>query len=104
MRAILPLAAVCASLVVLPAPAAHAGVAGVVNCDTPVNYPNTSISSARNLSCRKAARDLRAYNGNIDRTFRTPGRFRCHQVSGVPEGGQWRCVKGSRAYRFEFAD
>ena len=76
----------------------------VVDCDLYAYYPNVLISSAREMTCRQARRDMRRYRGSISRTFRTPGGFRCRQVSGVPQGGQWRCVKGSRAYRFEFGD
>jgi hypothetical protein len=25
-------------------------------------------------------------------------------VSAIPEGGQWRCVRGTQAFRFEFRD
>jgi hypothetical protein len=76
----------------------------VVDCDVYAHYPNVLISSARNMTCRRAARDMRRYRGSIKRRFRTPGGFRCTQQSGVPEGGQWRCVKRRRAYRFEFGD
>ena len=69
-----------------------------------VHYPNTLISSARNMTCRAAARELRRYRGSIHRRFRTPGGFQCRRVSGGRLGGQWRCVKGTRAFRFEFGD
>ena len=81
-----------------------ARVAGVRDCHTWVSYPNLLISSARNMRCRVAARDLRRYDGPIRRRFKTPGGFHCRQVSGVPEGGQWRCVRDRKAYRFEFGD
>jgi hypothetical protein len=42
--------------------------------------------------------------GSIKRHFTTPGGFACSRVSGDRLGGQWRCVKGNRAYRFEFGD
>jgi hypothetical protein len=47
---------------------------------------------------------MRRYKGSISRRFTTPGGFRCRQQSGVPQGGQWRCVRRSKAYRFEFGD
>ncbi|MEA2442084.1 MAG: hypothetical protein QOH76_3508 [Thermoleophilaceae bacterium] len=65
---------------------------------------NVQVSSARNMTCKKARRDIRRYRGSIKRRFTTPGGFKCHRVSGNRLGGQWRCVKGSRAYRFEFGD
>jgi hypothetical protein len=79
-------------------------VARVVECHTFASYPNIQISSARNMSCRAARRELRRYKRPIDRRFRTPGGFSCRQVSGGALGGQWRCVRGSRAFRFEFGD
>lgn len=65
---------------------------------------NASVSSARNMTCKAARRDLRSYRGSIKKHFDTPGGFHCMRVSGGRLAGQWRCVKGSRAYRFEFAD
>ena len=65
---------------------------------------NAYVSSARNMTCRAARRDLRRYRGSIKRHFTTPGGFRCGRVSGDRLGGQWRCVKGAKAYRFEFGD
>jgi hypothetical protein len=65
---------------------------------------NLEIFSARNMSCRAAKRDLRRHKGSIGFRFRTPGGFRCTRVSGNALAGQWRCVKGRKAYRFEFSD
>ena len=76
----------------------------VVPCHVWAKYPNTLISSARNMTCKAAAREMRSYRGQISRTFGTPGRFRCSRVSGGTFGGQWRCVRGTRAFRFEFGD
>jgi hypothetical protein len=42
------------------------------------------------ISCRAAAQGLRSY--------------RCTRVSGGQFGGQWRCVRGAKAYRLEFGD
>jgi hypothetical protein len=76
----------------------------VRRCHVFVHYPNTLISSVRNMTCRAAARELRRYRGSIHRRFRTPGGFRCGRVSGGRLGGQWRCVRGAQAFRFEFGD
>jgi hypothetical protein len=96
-------AVVAVAAAVVPATAAQAR-AGVVDCHTWASYPNVLVSSARNMTCSAARKDMRRYRGSISRRFKTPGGFRCAQVSGVPEGGQWRCVKGTRAYRIEFGD
>jgi hypothetical protein len=78
--------------------------AAVVDCHVWAKYPNTMISSARNMTCRAAANDMRSYRGQIYRRFKTPAGFVCQRVSGGQFGGQWRCVRGNRAYRFEFGD
>ena len=80
------------------------GLAAVVDCDQYAYYPNVLISSARSMSCGAGARDMRRYKRPIYRTFTTPGGFRCTRVSGGAYGGQWRCVNGARAYRFDFGD
>ncbi|MDQ5807164.1 MAG: hypothetical protein M3320_00655 [Actinomycetota bacterium] len=96
-------AAVTAALA-LPAAVPTAAPAAVVDCNTWAFYPNLKISSARNMTCKAAKRDIRRHREGISRTFRTPGGFRCRRVSGTELGGQWRCVKGAKAYRFEFGD
>ena len=73
------------------------------SCDTRADF-NLHISSARNMFCRTARRDLRRHRGPIAFHFRTPGGFRCTRVSGNALAGQWRCVKRRKAYRFEFSD
>ena len=92
-------------IVVLLAAAAPSGAAPsrVRDCAAKVDF-NLEISSARNMSCRSAKRDLRRHKGSIGFRFRTPGGFRCTRVSGTALAGQWRCVKGHKAYRFEFSD
>jgi hypothetical protein len=77
--------------------------ARVVDCNSRADF-NLRIDSARNMSCRDAVRELRRHKRSISRTFTTPGGFRCYRVSGGRLGGEWRCVKGSRAFRFEFGD
>ena len=86
------------------ASAARAEASAVIRCHVWASYPNVLISSARNMSCATAARQMRRYRGSIARRFRTPGGFSCYRVSGVALGGQWRCVRGARAFRFEFGD
>jgi hypothetical protein len=98
------LAITTATIATLGAIAPAASPAGVRDCRTWVHYPNTQISSARAMSCGAAARELRRYRGSISRRFRTPGGFSCSRVSGMALGGQWRCVNGRRAFRFEFGD
>jgi hypothetical protein len=76
----------------------------VVDCNSWASYPNIKISSARNMACRAAVVEMRRYRGQIFRRFRTPGRFTCSRVSGGNFGGQWRCVRATQAFRFEFGD
>ena len=85
------------------AAAAPGASARVVSCHSRADF-NLLISSARNVSCRDAAREMRRYKGSISRSFRTPHHFRCTRVSGNRLGGQWRCVRRSKAFRFEFGD
>jgi hypothetical protein len=82
---------------------AESAPAKLRDCNTRADF-NLLISSARNMFCRTARRDLRRHRGPIAFRFSTPGDFRCMRVSGTALGGQWRCVKGRKAYRFEFAD
>jgi hypothetical protein len=98
------LAAVAVALLALPALAsADPSAARVRNCNAAVDF-NIHITSARNMTCRAAKREQRSYKGSIKRRFTTPGGFHCKRKSGTALGGQWRCVKGHRAYRFEFGD
>jgi hypothetical protein len=98
-------AALITSVVVLLGTAGPTGAAPtrVRDCSAKADF-NLLISSARNMRCRTAKRDLRRHKGSIGFTFRTPGGFRCTRVSGTAAAGQWRCVKGRKAYRFEFSD
>ena len=86
-------------LLLLPAEAP----AKLRSCHTRADF-NLLISSARNMRCKTARRDLRRHHGSISFRFRTPGGFRCQRVSGNALAGQWRCVKQRKAYRFEFSD
>jgi hypothetical protein len=103
MRRRLTLTVLLAALAV-PAGTASPAPAAVRDCHTFAYYPNVLISSARNMTCAAARRDLKRHRKGISRTFRTPGGFRCTRVSGGELGGQWRCAKGAKAYRFEFGD
>src|SRR4051812_43772010 len=91
-----------AAVVAVAAPTA--AQASVVNCNTYSDFPNTKISSARNMTCTAAVSVMKAYKGNIARTFAAPQGFRCTRVSGSQFAGQWRCTKGVKAFRFEFKD
>jgi hypothetical protein len=91
-------------LIALPVPVPPvATAAAVVDCHSYSDYPNTLISSARGLSCAAATKVMKSYKGDISKTFKVQA-FRCGQVSGSQYGGQWRCVNGAKAFRFEFKD
>jgi hypothetical protein len=93
------LAAAAVLLLIIPASAR----ASLHDCD--IQATNTAtISSARDMSCQRAAKEMRAYKGQISRRFTTPARFVCTRASGGPLAGQWRCVHKNKAFRFEFAD
>jgi hypothetical protein len=93
------LIAAAAALLTVPA-SAHASLH---ECD--VQATNTAtISSSRDMSCASAAKEMKRYRGNISTTFTTPGSYACRRVSGGQFGGQWRCVKDHKAFRFEFRD
>jgi hypothetical protein len=103
---VLPRAALIVVAVVLPfaaATRASGEATAVVRCHVHADF-NILISSARNMTCRSAGTEMRRYRGSISRRFTTPGRYRCYQVSGNRLAGQWRCVRGIRAFRFEFSD
>ncbi len=88
----------------LTAGGAQGAPAVVRDCHVYADFPNTLISSARNMTCKAAVTEMKRYQGQIFRQFRTPGRFLCTRVSGVPQGGQWRCVRGTQVFRFDFRD
>ena len=93
------LAAAAAFLLLIPASAR----ASLHDCN--IQATNTAtISSSRDMSCERAAKEMRDYKGNISRRFTTPAKFSCSRVSGGPLAGQWRCVHKNKAFRFEFAD
>lgn len=86
------------------AAATGAGASAVRDCHVYAYFPSVLISSARNMTCGQAKREMRRYKDRIFRTFTTPGGFYCHRVSGGTYGGQWRCKRGRQAFRFEFSD
>jgi hypothetical protein len=103
MRALLVVVTTLACLGATTANGAVHGRTGVVRCNVRADF-NIRISSARNMTCRSAAREMRRYRGSIGRRFSTPGGFLCGRVTGNRLAGQWRCVRGARAFRFEFSD
>ena len=94
-----------AAVVVLLGSAAPAGAAPAKlrSCHTRADF-NLLISSARNMFCSTARRDLRRHHGSTARRFTTPGGFTCMRVSGGERAVQWRYAKGRKAYRFKFAE
>jgi hypothetical protein len=103
LRLSLLLVSACALVAAGQAGEAKARYARVVLCHVRADF-NLLVTSARNMRCRTAARELRRHKGPIARRFRTPGGFACHRVSGSRLAGQWRCVRGVRAFRFDFSD
>ncbi len=95
---------VLAVLALAAGAAAGAGpaAAAVRECSAKVDF-NLKISSARNMTCTRARTVMRGYKGSIKRRFSTGG-FACARVRGTNLSGQWRCVRGRRAFRFEFSD
>jgi hypothetical protein len=98
MRSAGALAFAVATLVSAPA----TSQARVVDCGARIGE-TIVISSARNMTCRQAAGVMRRSRKPIARRFTTQG-FTCSRVSGGDLGGQWRCVSGARAFRFDFGD
>jgi hypothetical protein len=92
--------AIVAAVALVPGAVAQAKV---VDCSTYADHPNIKISSARGMTCAAAVKVMKSYRGNISPTIHAQG-FTCRQVSGSQFGGQWRCAKGARAFRFEFKD
>ena len=101
------LVALAAGLLAVPGGAGAtqtATASGVRDCNVWASYPNVKIDSARNMTCHAARRQMHRYRGSISRHFTTQGGFHCHRVSGNRIAGQWRCTKGRKAFRFDFAD
>lgn len=96
------LAAAVLAMTLAPA-GAGAAPSRVVDCHSRVDF-NVGISSARNMTCRNAVLEMKRYHSTIRYRFTTPHHFHCRRVSGTRLGGQWRCVRGAKAFRFEFGD
>ena len=94
---------VLTAVALLPLPSASAGSAVVRSCNHAVDF-NLKIISARNMRCRAARRVMRRHDGSIGVNFAAPNGFRCKLADGGPLGGIWRCTRGDKAFRFDFAD
>ena len=96
--------ATCAAAIAaaVAAPAAPAQADTVRDCRSP--YSTIYDMSVRNMSCAAARKAIR--RGTLTGTkqgLRTAG-FSCSVISGIPISGVIRCVRGSKAFRFTFAD
>ena len=74
----------------------------VADCPSTGAEPHISGLSVRNMTCAEAQSVIAAF-GVIDTTFSAAG-FTCSRISGAELGGTWRCVQGSKAFRFLFGD
>ena len=102
MRRLLTLIAI-AALTALALPATSAGSAIVRDCNHAVDF-NLKITSARNMRCRAARRVMRRNDKPIAINFAAPNGFRCKLAERGPLSGTWRCTRGVKAFRFDFAD
>ena len=94
---------VLTAVALLALPGASAGSAVVRTCNHAVDF-NLKIISARNMRCRAARRVMRRNDRPIGVNFAAPNGFRCKLAQGGPLGGIWRCTRGDKAFRFDFAD
>ena len=94
---------VLTAVALLAVPGASAGSAVVRSCNHAVDF-NLKIISARNMRCRAARRVMRRNDRPIGVNFAAPNGFRCKLAQGGPLGGIWRCTRGDKAFRFDFAD
>ena len=94
---------VLTAVALLALPGASAGSAVVRSCNHAVEF-NLKIISARNMRCRAARRVMRRNDRPIGVNFAVPNGFRCKLREGSPIGGIWRCTRGDKAFRFDFAD
>lgn len=93
-------AVVLAGLATVPA-----AQAGVRDCNVQVFGPSLVVTSARSMSCVAAARDIRrSASVCCQRRFISAGRFACRLLRGGEYAGEFRCVRGGRAYRFEASE
>ena len=77
-------------------------IGGVIDC--PTSTKTSRATSARNISCQEAQRDIDSSN-IYPGSFYTKQEFLC-SASGGPKsyGPGYRCLQGNRAYRFKWSD
>lgn len=93
--------AVCLAACALVSPAS----AAVSDCSTSVYGTSLVITSVRDMSCAQAAADQRRSRQCCLPRFRSAGGFRCSiSINRGLYAAQFRCVRGSRAYRFEYSE
>ena len=100
-RNLVALAVMAAALV--PAAGAGAAPTEVTRCNDPVDF-NVVIGLVRNMRCRNAVLEMKRYHSSIRYRFTTPHGFHCKRASGTSLGGDWRCVRRSKVFRFAFGD
>ena len=71
-------------------------------CHSKVDF-NLKITAAKAVRCKGAKRVMANYDGQIKRKFKTSG-YRCKRVKGNRLAGTWKCAKGSKGFKFKFAD
>jgi hypothetical protein len=71
-------------------------------CNSKVDF-NLKITAVKSVSCKSAKRVMANYDGQIKRTFKAGG-YRCKRVKGNRLAGTWKCTKGSKGFKFKFAD
>ena len=74
----------------------------VLDCPVTGAEPNLSDLSVRNMGCAEAVGVIGDFS-SIYQSFSVRG-FSCTRISGGELAGAWRCVQGTRAFRFDFAD
>ena len=71
-------------------------------CNSKVDF-NLKITAAKVVGCRGAKRVMANYDGQIKRQFKAGG-YKCKRVKGSRLAGTWKCAKGSKGFKFKFAD
>jgi hypothetical protein len=98
MRATVIAVLLCAAAALVPTTAGAAGI----RCQSPTTNL-FEVTSATNVSCRRARADLEAYEEAAAISFRTPGGYVCTRTSKRTREQRFRCVKGNRRYRATLA-
>jgi hypothetical protein len=83
---------------VSPAPAALE----ITDCQSPAGT-GIRVTSAAGMTCAQGVREMRGGPSAVSERFTSPGGFVCQRVAGNQQRGQWRCSKGTRAFRFELS-